>query len=196
MLLQTDVLEEAVFNPDTVLSIKDEIAGYDSSRQGDTEYHSLFGAEVNTGASGRHNTLPGKMNSQQKMLPQQYCLRWKYHHNNLQVMFSQLLERESFCDVTLACEGKTLRAHKVSVGRTYASLLSSEFKVPRWVVLQLYDRYTEFYKNNALNSILGSGYETLGHIDVQPDDRVPEKSVPKRTGRDADEYFLLDSHFH
>ncbi|RZF44996.1 hypothetical protein LSTR_LSTR001957 [Laodelphax striatellus] len=45
--------------------------------------------------------------------PQQYCLRWKYHHSNLQVMFSQLLERESFCDVTLACEGKTLRAHKM-----------------------------------------------------------------------------------
>lgn len=47
--------------------------------------------------------------------PQQYCLRWKYHHSNLQVMFSQLLERESFCDVTLACEGKMLRAHKVSL---------------------------------------------------------------------------------
>lgn len=44
---------------------------------------------------------------------QQYCLRWKYHHSNLQVMFAQLLERESFCDVTLACEGRTLRAHKV-----------------------------------------------------------------------------------
>lgn len=46
--------------------------------------------------------------------PQQYCLRWKYHHSNLQAMFSQLLERECFCDVTLACEGKTLKAHKVS----------------------------------------------------------------------------------
>lgn len=44
---------------------------------------------------------------------QQYCLRWKYHHSNLQVMFAQLLERESFCDVTLACEGRTLRAHKI-----------------------------------------------------------------------------------
>lgn len=30
-------------------------------------------------------------------------------------MFSQLLERESYCDVTLACEGKTLRAHKVNI---------------------------------------------------------------------------------
>jgi hypothetical protein len=113
-MLQADVLEEALFNPDTVLSIDDETAGYDSSRQGETEYWPLFGPEVNTGAPGRHNTVSEKMNSQQKMLPQQYCLRWKYHHNNLQVMFSQLLERESFCDVTLACEGKTLRAHKVS----------------------------------------------------------------------------------
>jgi len=48
------------------------------------------------------------------MFPQQYCLRWKYHHSNLQTMFSQLLERQAYCDVTLACEGKTLRAHKVT----------------------------------------------------------------------------------
>ncbi|XP_055586496.1 uncharacterized protein LOC129739126 [Uranotaenia lowii] len=47
------------------------------------------------------------------MLPQQYCLRWKYHHSNLQTMFSQLLDRGCFCDVTLACEGRTIRAHRV-----------------------------------------------------------------------------------
>lgn len=55
-------------------------------------------------------TIEDNMSS---LAPQQYCLRWKYHHSNLQAMFSQLLERESYCDVTLACEGKTLRAHKV-----------------------------------------------------------------------------------
>ncbi|XP_058063418.1 broad-complex core protein isoforms 1/2/3/4/5 [Anopheles bellator] len=44
---------------------------------------------------------------------QQYCLRWKYHHTNLQTMFSQLLDRGCFCDVTLACEGQTIRAHRV-----------------------------------------------------------------------------------
>lgn len=48
------------------------------------------------------------------IFPQQYCLRWKYHHSNLQTMFSQLLERQAYCDVTLACEGQTLRAHKVN----------------------------------------------------------------------------------
>lgn len=121
VMLQADVLEEALLNPNTLLSIEDdETAGYDSSHQGETDYWPLCGTEVNTGASGRNNTVSGKMNSQQKMLPQQYCLRWKYHHNNLQVMFSQLLERESFCDVTLACEGKTLRAHKVSTDPTFA----------------------------------------------------------------------------
>lgn len=57
-------------------------------------------------------TTEDTMNS---LAPQQYCLRWKYHHSNLQAMFSQLLERESYCDVTLACEGKTLRAHKVNI---------------------------------------------------------------------------------
>lgn len=118
VLFQADILEEALFNPDTELSIEEETVCYDSSQQGEAEYWSLFGTKANTGASGKHSTLSGKMNSQQKMLPQQYCLRWKYHHNNLQVMFSQLLERESFCDVTLACEGKTLRAHKVSTDRT------------------------------------------------------------------------------
>ncbi|XP_055713682.1 protein tramtrack, beta isoform isoform X2 [Phlebotomus papatasi] len=47
------------------------------------------------------------------MLAQQYCLKWKYHHTNLQTMFSQLLDRGCFCDVTLACEGQTLKAHRV-----------------------------------------------------------------------------------
>ncbi|KAI4474705.1 hypothetical protein M0804_014712, partial [Polistes exclamans] len=57
-------------------------------------------------------TIPVATSSYNNMFPQQYCLRWKYHHSNLQTMFSQLLERQAYCDVTLACEGQTLRAHK------------------------------------------------------------------------------------
>ncbi|XP_047039120.1 uncharacterized protein LOC124644000 isoform X8 [Helicoverpa zea] len=67
-----------------------------------------------------------------KMMPQQYCLRWKHHHSNVQNMFAQLLEKERFCDVTLYCSpsfatqvagkdtvepqnirGVSLRAHRV-----------------------------------------------------------------------------------
>ncbi|XP_075989112.1 uncharacterized protein LOC142985072 isoform X2 [Anticarsia gemmatalis] len=66
------------------------------------------------------------------MMPQQYCLRWKHHHSNVQNMFAQLLEKERFCDVTLYCSpsfatqvagkdtvepqnirGVSLRAHRV-----------------------------------------------------------------------------------
>ncbi|XP_072943156.1 uncharacterized protein [Epargyreus clarus] len=66
------------------------------------------------------------------MVPQQYCLRWKHHHSNVQSMFAQLLEKERFCDVTLYCSpnfatqvpnkdtvdpqnirGVSLRAHRV-----------------------------------------------------------------------------------
>lgn len=64
------------------------------------------------------------------MLPQQYCLRWRYHHSNLQTMFSQLLERQAFCDVTLACEGQTLKAHKIvlSACSTYFDTILSQYE--------------------------------------------------------------------
>ncbi|XP_065220387.1 protein tramtrack, alpha isoform-like [Planococcus citri] len=69
--------------------------------------------------------------------PQQYCLRWKYHHSNLQAMFSQLLERECFCDVTLACEGKTLKAHKVmlSACSTYFDSIFSQYEENNPIVI-------------------------------------------------------------
>ncbi|KAH1027520.1 protein tramtrack, beta isoform isoform X2 [Dendroctonus ponderosae] len=64
------------------------------------------------------------------MLPQQYCLRWRYHHSNLQTMFSQLLDREAFCDVTLACEGRTIKAHKIvlSACSTYFESILSQYE--------------------------------------------------------------------
>lgn len=55
-----------------------------------------------------------------------YCLKWKYHGNNLLHMFSQLLLNESFTDVLVACEGKTIKCHKVSwvISRMFAVDLS------------------------------------------------------------------------
>ena len=43
-----------------------------------------------------------------------YCLKWKFHPNNLLHMFNQLLLNESFTDVVVACEGKVIKCHKVS----------------------------------------------------------------------------------
>jgi hypothetical protein len=46
-------------------------------------------------------------------------------------------------------------------------------------------------KSNALSSILGSGYETLGHTDAQPDDRVPRKVFLKEQGETQMSMFYL-----
>lgn len=47
------------------------------------------------------------------MAVQQFCLRWNNHQPNFISMFSSLLNSESLVDVTLAAEGKHLKAHKV-----------------------------------------------------------------------------------
>ncbi|XP_049315278.1 protein bric-a-brac 2 isoform X3 [Bactrocera dorsalis] len=48
-------------------------------------------------------------NSQQ----QQFCLRWNNYQTNLTNVFDELLQNESFVDVTLACEGQSIKAHKM-----------------------------------------------------------------------------------
>ena len=45
--------------------------------------------------------------------PQQYCLRWNNHQHNLLSVFEDLLNHEAFVDVTIACEGLNMKAHKM-----------------------------------------------------------------------------------
>ncbi|KAK7079662.1 hypothetical protein SK128_014606, partial [Halocaridina rubra] len=47
------------------------------------------------------------------MANQQFCLRWNNYQTNLTQVFDQLLQSESFVDVTLACEGHSLKAHRM-----------------------------------------------------------------------------------
>lgn len=44
---------------------------------------------------------------------QQFCLRWNNYGRNLTNVFDQLLHNESFVDVTLACDGQSIKAHKM-----------------------------------------------------------------------------------
>ncbi|XP_046464594.1 broad-complex core protein isoforms 1/2/3/4/5-like isoform X1 [Daphnia pulex] len=44
---------------------------------------------------------------------QEFCLRWNNHQSNLISAFHDLRIVEDFVDVTLACEGQSLQAHKV-----------------------------------------------------------------------------------
>jgi hypothetical protein len=73
----------------------------------------------------------------------------------------------------------------------YASMLTSEFTVPRWVVLQLCACYTKFYNNLAVSSVLESGFETLGQTDAQLDDRVPRKvSLKEQAEKQVNIFYL------
>ena len=44
---------------------------------------------------------------------QQFCLRWNNYQTNLLQVFDQLRESESFVDVTLSCEEKSVKAHRM-----------------------------------------------------------------------------------
>ncbi|XP_077516188.1 uncharacterized protein LOC144126116 isoform X3 [Amblyomma americanum] len=44
---------------------------------------------------------------------QQFCLKWNNHQPNMLAVFEQLLSNEALVDVTLACEGLSLKAHRM-----------------------------------------------------------------------------------
>ncbi|KAI5640103.1 BTB/POZ domain-containing protein [Phthorimaea operculella] len=64
------------------------------------------------------------MSTEKKMAlpPQQFCVRWNSYHTNLQAVFPRLLLTEQFADVTLACESRQLRCHKLVLSACSAYL--------------------------------------------------------------------------
>ena len=43
----------------------------------------------------------------------QYCLKWKNFQSCITTAFESLRDDEDFVDITLACEGRQIKAHKM-----------------------------------------------------------------------------------
>jgi len=44
---------------------------------------------------------------------QHFCLRWNNYQSSITSAFENLRDDEAFVDVTLACEGRSIKAHRV-----------------------------------------------------------------------------------
>jgi len=44
---------------------------------------------------------------------EQFCLRWNDFHSNITSAFAEIRDHDDFLDVTLVCEGETVKAHKL-----------------------------------------------------------------------------------
>lgn len=63
--------------------------------------------------NNNNNPNSGNNNQNGGQGAQQFCLRWNNYQSNLTSVFDQLLQSESFVDVTLACDGHSIKAHKM-----------------------------------------------------------------------------------
>lgn len=88
--------------------------------------------------------------------PPEVCLRWNSYHSNMQATFPSLLNNEQFVDVTLACEGRSIKCHKVmlSACSSYFEELLSQNPCQHPIVFM---RDLKFWEVQALVEFMYSG---------------------------------------
>ncbi|XP_026285222.1 protein bric-a-brac 2 isoform X2 [Frankliniella occidentalis] len=97
---------------------------------------------------------------------QDFCLRWSSYSQQLSEALRTLLDRELLVDVTLACDGRSLRAHRavLSACSTYFQELFQESSHPHPIVILKDVRYQEL---EALVKFMYHGEVTVNN-DILP----------------------------
>ncbi|KAH8297779.1 hypothetical protein KR054_009833 [Drosophila jambulina] len=82
--------------------------GTSKEEEKDSTGGGLGGSSPVSSPQGRSSSVASPSSSSQ-----QFCLRWNNYQSNLTTIFDQLLQNECFVDVTLACDGRSMKAHKM-----------------------------------------------------------------------------------
>ncbi|XP_055608715.1 broad-complex core protein isoforms 1/2/3/4/5-like [Uranotaenia lowii] len=129
------------------------------------------------GGSTQQITFPTAATSSPIMplssLGQQFCLRWNNYHTNLSVIFDQLYQNGSFVDVTLVCEGRTLKAHKVVLAASspYFETIFNETPCKHPIVII---KEVKFEELKALVEFVYRGEVNVGQEQIRPLLRLAE----------------------
>lgn len=101
------------------------------------------------------------------MDPEQFCLQWNNHQVNLVSVFEELLQREALCDVTLACDATSIRAHQMVLAACspYFQKLFLENKCQHPIV------FLKDVKFEQIKIILDYMYK--GEVSIQAEDLNP-----------------------
>ncbi|XP_076643119.1 uncharacterized protein LOC143353572 isoform X1 [Halictus rubicundus] len=99
--------------------------------------------------------------------PTEVCLRWNSYHSNMQNSFPSLLDSEQFVDVTLACEGRSLKCHKMILSSCsdYLAELLRENPCQHPIILM---KDLKFWEVEALVKFMYRGEVNVAH------DKLPQ----------------------
>ncbi|XP_031776903.1 protein jim lovell isoform X2 [Nasonia vitripennis] len=119
----------------------------------------------------RQNLQPGQPGVPQSISahqpPTEVCLRWNSYHSNMQHSFPSLLDNEQFVDVTLACEGRSLKCHKMILSSCsdYLAQLLRENPCQHPIILM---KDLKFWEVEALVKFMYRGEVNVTH------DKLPQ----------------------
>ena len=93
-----------------------------------------------------------------------FCLRFNSFSNNVTTFWQQFQDETDFCDMTLACDGKQIKTHKVIIS-AFSPVLSNILKLNPNPHPLIYLRRVKF---RNLQSLLHFMYQ--GQVDIAEED--------------------------